>query len=147
MNRLSHRLFCSGLVIALILQLVPSGVARAQQNAALSDDQVKERLGYIENALRSAQPRVEMWCYGWLAVSFAGSVAGGTLAASRWTKKKIENGETVPDQEFAEGMLVAGATLALGVGALLLDPFVPAYAPNKLHPLQEATPEERRAKL
>jgi hypothetical protein len=147
MNRLPHRLFCSGLVIALILQLAPSGIARAQQTAALSDDQVKERLGYIENALRSAQPRAEMWSYGWLVLSSVGSAAGGTLDASQWIEKKIGRGEAVPDREFADGMLVGGATLALGVGALLLDPFVPAYAPNKLRPLKETTPEERLAKL
>jgi hypothetical protein len=147
MNRFSHRLLCSGLAIALILQFIPSGVARAQQTAALSDDHVKERLGYIENALRSAQPRAEMWCYGWLAVFSAGAVVGGTLAASQWTNKKIESGETVPDRAFADGMLMGGATFALGFVALLIDPFVPAYASDKLRPLQETTPEERRAKL
>jgi hypothetical protein len=147
MNRLSHRLFCSGLVIALILQLVPSGVARAQQTAALSDDQVKERLGYIENALRSAQPRAETWYSGWLAAYYVGALAGGMLAGSHWTDTKIETGETLPDREFAEGMLVGGATFALGVGALLIDPFTPATAPKELGRLPGGTAEERQAKL
>jgi hypothetical protein len=135
------------LVIALILQLVPSGVARAQQNAALSDDQVKDRLGYIENALRSGQPRAETWYSGWLAAYYIGALAGGMLAGSHWADTKIESGETVPDREFGEGMLVSGATLVLGVGALLLDPFTPATAPKELGRMPGGTAEERQAKL
>jgi hypothetical protein len=147
MNRLSHRLFCSGLVIALILQLVPSGVARAQQTAALSDEQVKERLGYIETALKAGQPRAGRWYYGWIAAYSVGAVAGGILAGSHWTDTKIEGGETVRDREFAEGMLVGGATFVFGVGALLIDPFTPATAPRKLGRLPGGTAEERRTKL
>jgi hypothetical protein len=147
MNRLSHRLFCSGLVIALILQLVPSGLARAQQNAALSDDQVKERLGYIENALHSGQPRAETWYSGWLGAYYVGALAGGMLAGSHWTDTKVKNGETVPDRGFAQGMLVTGATFFLGAGDLLTDPFTPATAPKELGRLPEGTAEERQAKL
>lgn len=146
MNRFLNRFPCLALVIALILQFVPSGVARAQE-AALSDQQVKERLGYIENALNSGRPHAKTWWYGWMAAYSVGAVAGGILAGSHWMDKKNEGGETVPDREFAEGMLVGGATFALGVGGLLINPFVPAYAPNKLRPLPENTPEERRAKL
>ncbi len=147
MNRMSHRLFCAGLAIAIVLQLVPSGLARAQQSAALSDDQVKERLGYIENALRSAQPRAETWYSGWLGAYYIGSLAGGMLAGSHWADTKIEGVETVPDREFAEGMLVTGATFVLGVGSLLLDPFTPATAPKDLGRLPGDTAEERQAKL
>jgi len=129
------------------LQLVPSGVARAQETAALSDEQVKERLGYIENALDAGQPHAKTWWYGWMAAYSVGAVAGGILAGSHWTDTKIEGSETVPDREFAEGMLVGGATFALGVGALLIDPFTPATAPKKLGRLPGGTAEERRAKL
>jgi hypothetical protein len=147
MNRLSHRLFCLGLVIALIVQLVPSGVARAQQTAALSDEQVKERLGYIENALKTAQPRAETWYSGWLGAYYVGALAGGMLAGSHWADTKLEGPERVPDREFAEGMLVGGATFALGVGALLINPFTPATAPKELGRLPGGTAEERQVKL
>lgn len=147
MNRLSHRLFCSGLVIALILQFVPTGVARAQQTAGLPDEQVKVRLDFITNALNAGQPRAGTWYYGWLAAYSVGAVAGGILAGSHWTDKKLEGGEMVPDREFAEGMLVGGATFVLGVGGLLIDPFVPATAARKLRPLPETTPMERLEKL
>jgi hypothetical protein len=59
----------------------------------------------------------------------------------------MEGPETVPDREFAEGMLVGGATFVLGVGSLLIDPFTPATAARKLGRLPEATPQERLAKL
>lgn len=147
MNRMSHRLFCAGLAIAIVLQLVPSGLARAQQSATLSDDQVKERLGYIENALRSAQPRAETWYSGWLGTYYVGALAGGMLAGIHWADTKVEGNATVPDREFAEGMLVTGATFLLGVGALLVDPFTPATAPKDLGRLPGDTAEERQAKL
>jgi hypothetical protein len=147
MNRLSHRLFCSGLAIALILQLVPSGVARAQQTAALSDDQVKERLGYVESALKAGRPRAETWYYGWLGGYSVGAFAGGMLAAAHKNDTKLEGSKTVPDQKFAQDMLVTGATFALGTIALLMDPFGPALATDELRPAPENTAEERRAKL
>ena len=132
--------------IAMVVLL--SGLTAASpQKAALSDEQVKERLGFITNALDAGRPRAGTWSYGWLAAYSAGAVAGGILAGSHWGDKKLEGAETVPDREFAEGMLVGGATFALGVGGFLLDPFAPATAPRKLRSLPETTPMERLEKL
>ncbi|MGA2533261.1 MAG: hypothetical protein ABSG19_09510 [Candidatus Aminicenantales bacterium] len=148
MNRLSHRLCCAAFVIAFVLQLVPSGLARAQETAALSDDQVKERLNYIESVLKAGQPRAGTWYYGWIAAYSVGAVGGGILAGSHWTDKKEDaGGETVPDREFAEGMLVGGATFVLGVGALVINPFTPATAAKKLGRLPGNTAGERQEKL
>ncbi len=132
--------------IALLLLLANVTAAYAQ-DAALSDEQVTGRLSFITHALSAGQPRAKTWWYGWLAAYSAGAVAGGILAGSHWADKKIEGSETVPDREFAEGMLVGGATFVLGVGGLLLDPFVPATAARKLRPLPETTPMERLEKL
>jgi hypothetical protein len=148
MNRFSHRLFCVAVVVALVLQLVPSGIARAQETAAFPDDQVQQRLSYIESVLKAGQPRAGTWYYGWIAAYTVGAAAGGILAGSHWTdRKEGTGGETVPDREFAEGMLVGGATFVLGVGALLVDPFTPATAARKLGRVPGNTAEERRAKL
>lgn len=132
--------------IAMVVLLSSLTAAYAQQTA-LSDEQVKERLGFITSALDAGQPRAGTWYYGWLAAYSAGAVAGGILAGSHWGDEKLEGTETVPDREFAEGMLVGGATFALGVGGMLVDPFVPATAPRKLRRLPETTSLERLAKL
>jgi hypothetical protein len=148
MNRLSHRLFCSGLVIALTLQLVTLGSARAQETA-LSDKQVKARLAFVADALNAGQPRAKTWWYGWIAGYSAGAVTMGVLAATNWNKPVVETFAPVPepDRGFAQDMLVGSATFALGVAGLLIDPFVPATAARKLRPLPEGTPMERLEKL
>jgi len=133
-----HKMWRLGAALALTAAL--SGGAFAQQTADLSDEQVKERLGFLENALVSAQPRAKLWWYGWIAGYSAGALLQGTLAAANWDKKE-------DDKDFAEDMLVGGATCALGAVGLLISPFVPAYGLTGLRSMQEETPEERRAKL
>jgi hypothetical protein len=133
-----HKMWRLGAVLVLTAAL--SGGALAQQTADLPDEQVKERLGFLENALVSAQPRAKLWWYGWIAGYSAGALIQGTLAAVNWDKKG-------DDKDFAEDMLVGGATCALGAGGLLISPFVPAYRPAGLGSLPEGTPEERQAKL
>jgi hypothetical protein len=133
--------------LAFFMALVSLGAVYAQETAALSDEQVKERLTFLGNALQSGQPRAKTWWYGWISAYSAGAVAQAVLAKSHWNDTKIDNGQTVRDRDFAEDMLVGGATLAAGVAGLLIDPFLPAYGPNRLRSMQENTPEERRAKL
>ncbi len=132
--------------IAMVALLSGLTAAYAQQ-AALSDEQVKDRLRFIANALDAGQPGAGTWYYGWLTAHSIGAVASGILAGSHWTDTRVEDTETVPDREFAEGMLVGGATFAVGVGGMLLDPFVPATAPRKLRALPETTSLERLEKL
>ena len=135
-----------GLAAALILSLVAPAAVRAQ-SAPLSDEQVKERLAFIGAALEAGRPRAETWYYGWLGAYSVGSLAGGVLAGSHWNDTKVEGAETVDDREFAEGMLVGGATFLLGAGSLLVDPFKPALVPDELRAAPENSAEERRAKL
>ncbi|MGB7296573.1 MAG: hypothetical protein WBC70_13385 [Candidatus Aminicenantales bacterium] len=135
--------------IALLVLGITLGAAYPQETQALSDEEVKERLIFIENALNSAQPRAKTWWYGWIAGYSAGAVVMGSLAAVHWkdVKRDPQTGQQVPDRGFAEDMLVGSATFALGVGGLLIDPFTPAHGPNKLRALPESTPEECRLKL
>jgi hypothetical protein len=137
--------------LAFFVALFSLSTAYAQETAALSDEQVKERLGFIENALRSAQPHARTWWYGWIAGYSAGAVVQGSLAIAHWNDVKPDQGSPdapkVRDRRFAEDMLVGGATFALGVGGLLIDPFLPATSVKKLGRIPEATPEERRSKL
>ncbi|HEX2695293.1 MAG TPA: hypothetical protein VHP61_06035, partial [Acidobacteriota bacterium] len=112
---------------------------------------MKERLSYLENALRSARPAARAWWYGWISAYSAGTVVQLSLAGAHWNDTKPEDSSPgarrVRDRAFAEDMLVGGATTALGLGGLLIDPFVPAYGLNALKRLPDATPEERRMKL
>jgi hypothetical protein len=133
-----HRMRRLGAALALTAAL--TGGVFAQETASLSDEQVKERLGFLENALTSAQPRAKLWWYGWIAGYSTGAVVQGGLAAANWDK-------TGDDKDFAEDMLVGGATCALGATYLLISPFVPARAPSRLAAVPEETPEQRQAKL
>jgi len=137
--------------LAFFVALFSLSTAYAQEIAALPDEQVTERLTFIENALRSAQPRARTWWYGWIAGYSAGAVVQGSLAIAHWNDVKPDQGSPnapkVRDRRFAEDMLVGSATFALGVGGLLIDPFLPAYSAKKLQVMPEATPEERRSKL
>jgi hypothetical protein len=140
---------CSGLAFFIVFASL--NAAYAQRTAELSDEQVKERLSFVENALYSAQPRAQTWWYGWIAGYSAGAIVQGSLAKAHWNDVKVDenspNAQPVRDRDFAEDMLVGGVTAALGASGLLINPFVPAYSPNKLRLMAEGTPEERRIKL
>jgi hypothetical protein len=127
-------------IVAAALLLTNVAVIQAQQ-APISDQQVKERLAFITQALEDGQPRAKTWWYGWIAGFSAGAATMGVLAATEW--------ETAPDVDnsFAQDMLVGSATFALGVVGLAIDPFSPATAAKKLRPLPETTSLERQAKL
>jgi hypothetical protein len=135
-------------LIVLVILLANLTAAYAQE-AALSDEQVKERLGFITNALNAGQPGAKRWWYGWIAAYSAGAVTMGVLAATNWNEPDLQTFAPVPepDRGFAQDMLVGGATFALGVAGLLIDPFVPATAARKLAPLPETTTMERLEKL
>jgi hypothetical protein len=143
------RFYCPIVILALVLS--GGAGAWAQERTTPADDEVQARLGFIESALRSAQPRARTWWYGWIAGYSVGTVASWGLAKAHWNDVKIEgtapNARTVRDREFAEDMLVGGATFALGVGGLLFSPFTPASAAAKLGRLPEGTPDNRRIKL
>jgi hypothetical protein len=132
--------------IVLVLSLANLTAAFAQESA-LSEEQVKEQLSFITNALDAGQPRARTWLYGWIAGYSTGAVTMGILAGAHWNDTKLVGGIPVRDRGFAQDMLVGGATFALGVVGLVIDPFVPATAPRKLRSLPETTSTERLAKL
>lgn len=134
---------------ALLALAISPGAGYAQEKAAASDEQVRERLSFIEDSLSSGQPAAKTWWYGWIGGYSAGALAMGGLAAGHWNDTKVDpkTQSEVRDREFAEDMLVGSGTFALGVAGLIIDPFVPAYGSNKLRSLPEGTAEERRLKL
>jgi len=75
----------------------------------------------------------------------------GIIAATSWKTEPAAGLLAVlpaeVDNSFAQDMLVGGATCALGVIGLVMDPFTPATAAKRLRALPEASPLERAAKL
>jgi len=138
-------------VLLLLMVFISLAAAYAQETAALPEEQVSERLGFIENALRSAQPMAKVWYYGWLGAYSAAAAVQGGLSIAHWNDVKpaddIPDAVMVHDRAFAQDMLVGSATAALGVGGLLMDPFLPAWSYDKLRSLPATTAEEQRAKL
>ena len=138
------------IALAALVLLVSSLTVVYAQNSALSDEHVKERLGFISNALEAGKPRAKTWWYGWIGAYSAGAVTAGILAATNWKNDpEIATFAPVPesDNSFAQDMLVGSATFALGVVGLVIDPFSPAAAAKKLRSLPETTSLERMAKL
>jgi hypothetical protein len=128
--------------------LLANAAAVFAQNAALSDEQVRERLAFITDALEDGQPAARRWWYGWIGGYSAGAAAMGVLAAANWTPSDIETEDLLPvDNSFAQDMLVGSGTFALGVIGLVMDPFTPATAAKKLGRLPETSAAERLAKL
>jgi hypothetical protein len=146
--------------IILVLLAMNTAAAYAQQ-ASLSDEQVRDRLGFITKALEDGQPAARRWRCGWLAAYSAGAVTMGVLAATNWESEPDYNPFALAgpasgmlavlppevDNGFAQDMLVGGATFALGVVGMVMDPFTPATAAKTLRALPETTDLERSAKL
>jgi hypothetical protein len=135
--------------IGLVLVLANAAAVTAQ-DVALSDKQTQERLTFITRALESGQPAARRWWYGWIAGYAAGAATMGVLAATNWeTQPDVVTFAPVPevDNSFAQDMLVGGATFALGVVGLVMDPFTPAGAAKKLSAYPETSAAERLAKL
>jgi len=138
------------LIAVILVALLSNAVVASAQDARLSDEQVKERLAFITKALGDGQPGARRWYYGWIGAYSAGAVTMGILAATGWkSEPDIQTFAPVPpvDNDLAQDMLVGGATFAVGVVGLVIDPFLPASAAKKLRPLPETTSLERAAKL
>ena len=147
---MKHRpaLFIVASLALLLAILVP---AFGQATGAPSDDEVKARLGFIQAALDAGRGRARTWYYGWLGgYAAATAVQGGLAIGNAKDIKPVSDAvsdDVNSDRKFAADMLVGGATTALGIVGLLIDPFTPLSAPGALRSLPEGTPEERLAKL
>jgi len=144
-NILKRAAFTAAVLVCL------AGQVPAQEPASVPDDQVRERLDFIQNALESAKPRARTWWYGWMAAYGAGTAVQWGLSIGHWNDTQpaddSPDAPRVKDQAFAQDMLVGGATTALGFIGLLTDPFLTASGAGGLKSLPDSTPEERRAKL
>jgi hypothetical protein len=147
MNR-RPALFTVSALALLLAMFVP---AFGQATGTPSDEEVKARLAFIQTALDAGRGRAGTWWYGWLGGYAAATVVQGGLAIAK--AKDIRpvsdaaSDDVNGDRKFAADMLVGGATTALGIVGMLIDPFTPLSAPGGLRALPDGTPEERLAKL
>ncbi len=147
-----HRVVVCCLVTTGFIFFVSANGVFAQKTPAGNDAQVKERLGFIENALYSAQPGAQAWWYTWISLYSAGTIVQESLAGAHWHDRKYEIKHHVymrkiRNRAFAEDMMIGGVTTFLGVAGKLAFPFQPAYLPNRLRVMPDGTPAERLAKL
>jgi len=101
----------------------------------LSDDQVSERLSFIERSFATTERRGRAWYWGFWSL-MAGIAVAETVIA-------VRDDTEVGRVDAALG--AAGATFVLTV--LTTQPFLGAFGSRRLRRHAEATPEERRAKL
>jgi hypothetical protein len=102
---------------------------------AISDDEVAQRLRWIEQRLSRGAIGASAWWGGWLAYAAAESAFG-------WAKY-AHTGDRL-DRDL---WLVTGLGSSLWVAQMLVFPMKAAYAPLRVRRLARATAEERRSAL
>ncbi|HVZ33950.1 MAG TPA: hypothetical protein VG963_16095, partial [Polyangiaceae bacterium] len=110
---------------------VPTCAAGAEP----SDQEVGERLSWIERRLRAGAPYAMAWWGGWLGFATGEAVYSWLRFAD--TRDRLDR----------DVWLVSGVGSILWVGQLLLFPMRAAYAPLRMRRLPRGTPAERRASL
>jgi hypothetical protein len=100
-----------------------------------SDEEVGERLAWIERRLAAGTPYAASWWGGWLAFATAEGVWG-------WLKFAHTT-----DRLDRDTWLVTGVGAALWVPQLLLWPLRSAYAVRGVRRLPQRTPAQRRSSL
>jgi len=106
-------------------------VARAEP----SDEEVTDKLTFIERRLGAGTAEANRWSYGWLATFGTLSVAQFGIALG------------VKDPGFRADMAVGSVACSFGVLTFAIPPFTPRFAASQLAAWPERTPEERRRKL
>ncbi len=104
--------------------------------ARLSDQEVTVRIDYIQKALDEDQLHAQIWWYGWISLYGAMTIVQGGLYFN----------DSFGDHT-KQDMLVGAATSLLGLIGKVIDPFYPAYYPDRLRVMPRDTPEERKLKL
>jgi hypothetical protein len=102
---------------------------------ARSDDEIVERLAFMESRLDRATPRATLWWSGWYYGYMAITVGQAGFALA------------VKDRGLRIDTAVGAAFSSVGVVGLGAFEFPPLHASARLAALPARTPEERRKKL
>lgn len=109
-------------ILFLMMMLVIRG-AFAQESSPLTDSQMRERLEFIKTSLNEGERSATIWWWSWLGIYSVSTAGSFTLAA-------MSDGDT---EKIT--YTVSGVQSALGVIGMLISPFAPRYAPERVRAL------------
>lgn len=132
---------------ALVVSSLPARVA-AQRSPRrcieeLSEGELRARIDYIERALEGDEKQARWWWYGWLSIHSVLFASQVFLATA-----ECDLGVVACEDGKDRASSVAGAIGGgLAVLTLLVQPFSPAFAGNRLDDLPDGNLEQLRHKL
>ena len=129
MNKITLRLFSVIVVILLSVNIF----AQAAVETALSEEQVSERINYIQTVFDDGQTCAAAWSYTWTGL-YTG-LTGYFLYAS------------IANEDGRPGNIVSTVKTSFSTIMLIVSPFHPRSAGSDLSEINASTPEERAAKL
>ncbi len=107
----------------------------ASNDAALSDEVIDQRIGFIEERLDSYKFHGQVWYWSWMAIN-GGSLVGNAIAAS--------NADETDNRVNYIGQSTLGA---IGVADLVFRPLHARHGADPIRDLPQSTREEKLAKL
>lgn len=154
---MTFRKMASAIIIMGIV-CATAGPLSAQE--AAKGGAARERIEYIEKALKEGEKNAQIWWGLWIA-AYTGLAAGQYVFAgmadsygrNETNLDQLRNDfhyhpkSTFPRKEQWVNYLVGGAKATLSAGQLLVMPFTPAYASGMLARLPEGGPDEINKKL
>jgi len=111
------------------------------QGKTPGDGEVRERLTYIDSALKEGQFNANLWYWGWLG---GYSTVAATQLTLFFAKPDLMSDTRAHGKQDNMTGFITGI---LGVVGLAIDPMVPGYAHSRFRDMPENTPEERATKL
>ncbi len=120
------------IIAATLLSVVPAG---ADQNAQLSEEEIQQRLRFIEHRLNEGRTRARLWQYGWSGF-FAANTAFQTYMA-------FESNDSDNETKYTVGAVKSGAALAL----MLLRPLPAVKGAAPVAAMPTDSPDQKAARL
>ena len=118
----------------------------ASENAynQLSDQEVHERIHFINAALQGGEPGSRIWYWSFLSLYSAGTIAQLSLY---FAAPAIEPIDPIKREYLRQDMMMGTITTGIGTVFLAISPMTSMYARKEYASLPENTLDERVAKL
>lgn len=133
-NRKALKIVSLGLV-TVILQAVMAFSAAAEEKPRLSEEEIEQRLMFIEQRLNAGRTSARYWQYGWSGFFAASAAVQGYMV--------IESNDGDNQTKYAVGAAKSAAALAL----MLLRPLPAVKGAAPLQAMPDGTPDEKAARL